>query len=120
MKLLATFLLISVSVACTKPAANTTLAQPTNCQPDASPRVFNTQGSTPLFDAAGKGDFGLVKSLVKNGADINQQMTGCWSGWTAMMIAAAEEKTEVVQFLIDNNGNPNIKNSYGRTALMFA
>lgn len=120
MRRLAIFWVIGIMIFTHAKLFADTTTLPEECGSDATGRVFNTQGSTPLFDAAGKGDLALVKSLVKPGANINQQMTGCWKGWTAVMIAAAEGKPDVVQFLLENKASPNLKNSYGRTALMFA
>jgi len=65
----------------------------------------------------------IVHALLKKGADVNGQNV---SGWTPLMAAIkAETKTEeeiydMVEFLLENNANPNIQDHTGKTALMHA
>lgn len=78
-------------------------------------------GVTPLFAAAKWGSLNSVKALIEMGANPNVRMSAaCCTGWTALNIAAAEHKTDVVAFLLKHGADPNIPNQKGRTPLMFA
>lgn len=70
-----------------------------------------------LFDAAYRGDAAGVQRRLAEQADINWRNL---SGWTPVMIAAAERHLAVVETLLAAGANPNLRNHYGRTALMFA
>ena len=39
---------------------------------------------------------------------------------TALMVAADERKKDIVQLLVQNNADVNLKGSYGYTALIYA
>lgn len=72
-------------------------------------------GKTPLMDAVIKGDIDKVKSSL--GANVDEQDE---AGWTALQLAAAYDRLEIVGLLLANGACPNISNSVGRTALMYA
>ncbi len=56
----------------------------------------------------------IVKSLLKNGTDINAKDT---NGITALMGAAVTGQTNVLEFLLDKGADINEKNTDGSTAL---
>src|SRR4051812_41260445 len=73
-------------------------------------------GPSALYNAAHRGNNQEVLSLLASGKDINGQKTG----WTPLMIAAAEGHTDIVKLLLEKGADANARNSYGRTSLMFA
>lgn len=76
-------------------------------------------GKTPLMDAIIKGDNEKVNELIARGANLDEQDE---QGWTALQLAAAYGRTEIVNALLAAQppADPNIRNSIGRTALMYA
>ena len=67
-----------------------------------------------ITDAVIGGDLGAVKRNLSKGADINQRNE---KGETLLHIAAFFAYPEVVQFLLDKDLDPTIKNNEGKTAL---
>ena len=61
-----------------------------------------------------------VKIIVEEGVDVNYICTYQCTGWTPLMIAAANNHPEVVRYLISKGADVNIANRMGRTALHFA
>ena len=75
-------------------------------------------GKTPLMDAIIKEDADQVNALIAKGINVNEQDE---HGWTALQLAAAYGRGDIVDALLANKrADPNIKNSVGRTALMYA
>lgn len=72
---------------------------------------------SPLMQASIEGNLEEVKSLIRNGADINAKDK---YGDTALMGASREGNLEVVKFLVQKGANINVKNEDGNTALMEA
>ena len=70
-----------------------------------------------LYGAAERGHVDALRRLVAEGADPNWRNI---SGWTPVMIAAAEKHLDAVVVLLEAKADPNIRNAYGRTAIMFA
>ena len=70
-----------------------------------------------LFSAAFRGSTDVVRDLLAGGANPNSQNA---SGWTPLMVAAAERHPDTVITLLEAKANPNLRNRLGRTALMFA
>ncbi len=69
------------------------------------------------------GDINMIKILVENGVEINSEYQKYKSHYPEfpLMIAAKNGHFEVCKFLLDNNANPNIKDTYFRyTPLMYA
>lgn len=65
--------------------------------------------STPLLEAAGKGDLDVIRFLVERGALINIADA---SGETALMHAAEAGGMDVACFLVDNGASVNAANNY--------
>lgn len=59
----------------------------------------------------------LVELLLKNGADINMQVS---HGMTSLFFAAKEGKSDLVKLLLDNGADVNIQAERGVTALIMA
>ena len=66
----------------------------------------NSDGETPLFQAALGKDPEIVNLLVETGADVN---AANYEGVTALMMAAAWGDRKVVEALIDAGANVNAK-----------
>ncbi len=71
-------------------------------------------GKTAMMYAA---DALTVKTLIAAGADINSVDE---KGWTALMYAVKEGKTDAVKELIEDGSDINAKDNYGRTAIFWA
>ncbi len=76
----------------------------------------NEQGYTPLMLAAYHGRLEMVTYLAKNGADLN----GKSNYGTPIMAAAIKGNKEIVGLLLDNGADPNIADTKGNTALLYA
>ncbi len=64
-----------------------------------------------LHLAARRGDLNIVKLLIKGGFDINS--VGDMS-CTALHYARSKDHEEIVQFLIDNGAEQNLRDEFGR------
>ncbi|MDI6727892.1 MAG: ankyrin repeat domain-containing protein [Thermodesulfovibrionales bacterium] len=71
----------------------------------------------PLHDAAWAGNIKKIIELLDKGADINAKDN---NGWTALIWAAREGKTDAINFLINNGADVYVKDNMGWTALMRA
>ena len=70
-----------------------------------------------LMEAAVRGNVGVMKLLIENGADLN--MTDK-DGWTALMGATVQGHMESVKLLLEQGVEVNAKNNNGETALVMA
>ena len=70
-----------------------------------------------LHEAAEKGELGVVKDLLEDGADVNKQDK---KGKTALHYAATEGHSKIVRILIVKKGDVNVKDQNGETPLHFA
>lgn len=75
-------------------------------------------GIAPLFLAAKLGQMEVVRSLVKQGGDVNAPVGE--QGITALHWATFNENEEVAIFLIENGGNVALVDKDGRTPLSMA
>jgi len=83
----------------------------------AEVNYYWNQGSpSAITMAASEGELKCLQLLLKYGADIN----GKGSSLPPLHMAAAEDKRDIVDFLISKNVNINRKDAAGRTALMYA
>jgi len=73
-------------------------------------------GRTAITMAASEGFLQCFKLLQENGADIN----GVGASLPPLHMAAAEDKTHIIKYLITQGVDINKKDIEGRTALMFA
>ncbi|PCG20424.1 ankyrin repeat domain-containing protein [Brachyspira sp. G79] len=73
--------------------------------------------STPLMNAAYRGNTNIINMLLENGADINYTTD---YGMTALMMAASFNQFEAAKILLENNADTSITNGYGETALDLA
>ena len=73
--------------------------------------------SQPLREAAQAGDVAAVNSLLAAGLDVNAANN--W-GETALHVATFSDRTEVVNILIANGADPELKSMVGLTALDLA
>ncbi|MDP6718196.1 MAG: ankyrin repeat domain-containing protein [Pirellulaceae bacterium] len=71
-------------------------------------------GSTPLIDAAFRGNLEIVKLLLDRGAKVNATNR---DGNTPLIAAAFMCRTEVVRLLLDQGASVNHKNELGETVL---
>ena len=79
-------------------------------------------GRTPLMDAVLRGDYGIARRLIADGANVNAWDNG---GCTALMWSAGKEtpgekRTGMTELLIANGADVNARDGYGETALMEA
>jgi len=81
-------------------------------------------GQSLTFMAASAGRTDLINRLIEMKVDVNKPVHGpadsAGSGWTPLMIAAAEGRVETVSALVKAGADVNATNGLGRTALMFA
>jgi len=82
------------------------------------PRRINDRrpstGSTPLSDAAFRGNLNIVKYLVQHGAKVDGTNR---DGNTPLLVATFMCQTEVVQFLLEKDASPLTKNEKGETPI---
>src|SRR5262249_52799261 len=78
----------------------------------------NDYGSTPMQEAAGRGDAALIRALLKAGANAESAND---DGETALMTVARTDSTEAARLLIKARANVNAVEKWrGQTALMWA
>lgn len=93
--------------------------------------IRNNQGETALFLATQYGHMSTVKVLLNAAANPNLQNTipanKYNGGFTSLMYATTHGLTRepvdwsaIAQLLLDNGANPNLNNSHGESALVFA
>jgi len=70
-----------------------------------------------LVTASYEGEYELVCSLVKNGANTNVTNE---NGETAIMVASENGYDEIIEYLLDHGANINLKDNDGDTALDIA
>jgi ankyrin repeat protein len=75
----------------------------------------NDRGLTPLHAAAYSGDFDSARLLVKAGAAVNDA-EGKF-GVTPLIVAAEENRIEIVEFLLDHGADTSLQERHHYTAL---
>lgn len=78
--------------------------------------IVNEDGYSPLILACYKGNNEMTKFLIENGCDVNFK-SGMGS---ALMAATVKGNIEIAKLLLDNKANPDITDSNGMTALLYA
>jgi len=75
-----------------------------------------------LINAASSGDIEIVKSLIKNGIDVNEEDINDVDGVSEIALMAASRKgnLEMVKLLLENGADINILNDIGFTPLMIS
>jgi len=80
--------------------------------------MSDSSGQPPLLHAC-KGSFNETATfLLDNGADVNVQSKK--RGVTALMLAAVWDNVELAQILLDHGADPQLTDSFGRTAKLLA
>lgn len=77
---------------------------------------LNDQGFSPLILASYRGNVAVADFLIKNVKDIN----GSSPMGTPLMAAVVKGNKEIVQALLKHNADPNLTDSHGTTALIYA
>lgn len=72
---------------------------------------------TPLMHAVQKGNMGIVKLLIEEGADINAQID---SGPTPLILAAQMGKTDIAKYLIEKGAMLGLSDKQEKNAIMWA
>jgi ankyrin repeat protein len=84
----------------------------------ANPNTLSATGETPLMTCARSGSADAVRMLLVHGANVNAKEPA--QNQTALMWAAAERHSKVVQTLIEANADLQAHTKKGFTALHFA
>lgn len=74
--------------------------------------------TTQLFEASKSGNIDEVKSVIKQGVDVNSK--GDQYGETVLLLASLFGRLDIVRLLIDNGADVNMQSKNGSTALMRA
>jgi len=75
--------------------------------------------ATPLQLAVGADDVDKVKSLVQQGADINEH-SRFLDAWTPLIMAVFADRTNMVHCLLEAGADPNMAGRDGKTPLIWA
>merc|ERR1712087_217922 len=75
-------------------------------------------GKTALLLAAENGRLAVIRTLLRNGADVSAKATG--DGSDALMLCVNRNHIECVQFLVEQQSDINHQNKLGFTSLMIA
>ncbi|XP_051154335.1 protein fem-1 homolog B-like [Leptopilina boulardi] len=78
---------------------------------------FAIEGASALWCAAGAGHLGVVKTLVKAGADVNHPTK---TNSTPLRAACFNGRLDIVKYLTDHQANIHMANKYNNTCLMIA
>jgi ankyrin repeat protein len=82
------------------------------------PSVYSESINEDMIKAANANDLATVKSCIQKGANVNAKLGG--SGFTALMLAAGEGYTEMVELLLANGADANAADAVNNTVLMKA
>lgn len=87
------------------------------CYPNVQPDQKENSGRTPLWRAAAKGHWGVVRLLAAHGADIDTHLQGVSTpiGW-----AVQKGNRDAIDCLISMGANVNLVDSEGRAPLSYA
>ena len=77
--------------------------------------VLNSNGRTPLYEAAKRGRLKVVSLLIEKGANVNAR--GRKTGFYPLHIAAEQKHLDVVRLLLDSGAEIEAFNKYNQTPL---
>ncbi len=81
----------------------------------ADPNLINKQKRSPLFYAASKNRIQIAQLLLEAGANVDMRDSlGQSAAFRAM--AAEEERDDIIEYLVDNNVNLDVRNKEEKTA----
>lgn len=80
--------------------------------------VTNVHSQAKYFKAIEKDNLKAFTKEIEKGSDVNYQKGK--EGYTPLILASKEGKTEFVKILLDNNANIELKDNSGNTALIQA
>jgi len=100
--------------------AISSIAIPAEVKRSAAVKEQKAYANNLLFEGASSGKLDQVKEAIKLGAEINKINKKQPIYNLPLNIATAKNHHNVVEFLLNNNANPNQKDSLGFTALMIA
>jgi len=73
-----------------------------------------------LCDACNRGDLGKIRTLAEQGVNLNGQCQWAVIGMTPLTCAAQRGRFDVVQWLLDNGADVNLKDKNGHSPLFAA
>ncbi len=85
----------------------------------ATPNTGVTPETHPLSFAIKAGDKDFITAIFRAGADVNYLLSA-YENRTSLYVATEERDLNMVRFLIEKGGNPNIGSSYHFTPLGYA
>lgn len=85
----------------------------------------NSDGCTALFTAVSRGEAGLVKLLLENGAEISAKQPHCFGSidettWTPFQMAVMSGHVEIAKILLSSGSDVRVKTSQGVSVLWLA
>jgi ankyrin repeat protein len=72
-------------------------------------------GTAALHIAARYGELGVMRLLLRHGADVNEVLDG-WNDWTPMHLAASKRQIEAMKLLEEYGALSDFKDKNGKTA----
>jgi ankyrin repeat protein len=86
----------------------------------ADPKARDNKGETTLIRAASSGDPRILRLLVDHAVDVNAGAGDDKFKFTALMVAAAEGNSEMVEMLLARGADSKIRDEAGFTTVNFA
>jgi ankyrin repeat protein len=86
----------------------------------ADPNAKSSGGTTALFAAAESGYTGVVRQLLKAGADFHAAQGSDGEPETPLASAASFKRWDIVELLVNSGANPNVRDRNGWAPIDFA